>query len=250
MKHFWGWLFAVIATALSALIVLAFEDEAKALFNDKPVTAHVYIAPWYPYPKGDEGDPSILMRGQGLTEQGVGYLVSNDDATYAAILVKNRGLNDVSNVRIQYRGIKPFISSVDGKVFRRDSEEVMVPLIRAGGTVRINVWSLTDLNPDFVFIVKIFSDGKNIPVEYHRSENWGSLSYDEPEWFYELEKWLPRAIFAIIVGLLIITIILAIHSELYIKRLFKDEGIYISERLRYESNPAKFKVRLEDPPTQ
>ncbi|WP_339914094.1 hypothetical protein [uncultured Brevundimonas sp.] len=257
MKWFWGSIWTALLAALSGALIVANEDRIKEAFAPQSVIADVYIGFWQPYPSSRESDPHRLLALRAIEPHQVEYVVKPGERHFARINIRNRGVSDIADARLQTGNRQSDILIVNGegdgddRSFFNDVEEVRLPNIPAGGSLDIYMWSFHDMDSlHLLSNLRIFNEDGVFLIKYIRDRDRYSIYSHESASFEFIDGWLPVILFVLLFVGLIGAIIVGGLWEAYVKKLLKDDGFYINEKIRHDENPKAFKPEMGEPPKE
>lgn len=252
MKWFWGSIWTALLAALTGAVIVANEDRIKEAFAPQSVIADVYSGFWQPYPSSRESDPHRLLASRAIEPHQVEYVVKPGERHFARIHIQNRGVSDVSDARLQTGKRQSDILIINeggDRSFFNDVEEVRLPNIPAGGSLDLYMWSFHNMDALHILSdLRIFNESGAFLVKYVRDRDRYSVYTHQPAWVTFIDEWLPVILFVLLFIGLIGAVIVGGLWEAYVKKLLKDDGFYINEKIKHDADPKAFKPDMGEPP--
>jgi hypothetical protein len=251
MKWFWGTVWTSLLGAISALLVVVFQDSVKDAFDGTNLTADVYSAPWQPLPNMGSEAVDEALEGTAIEAMG-GSLVDPDNHPLVLIRLRNNGIQDVDGVRLQVdpdlRALAVIMRPIEPGSRRHTVEslpslaDAQIGEIPAGGSVHVYAWlpftaditySMSDL--------RVFTPDERFIVAFQQYENSDAEFYDEPVWYDWVDVGIPILLFALLVFLIGLLFFGMAMMSAYTTKMLKDADFYLKESVRYGDEKAKFK---------
>lgn len=225
---------------LSASLAVIFQNDIAAFFGRAPITAHVTVGAWYPYHLDDDGK---LFRREIPGEQSP--FIDDEDLNFARIVLRNRTGSEIPQVYItddaDWSDLRAVVVRQDGEnletsAAKMSGQRLLVGGIAPASKTTIYVWSRRTFSWPFnLDDIQIVATNGDVPISVTRlSGSNGSFVFG---WHTETLAW---AIAFILFVMAIILLVYATHYAGYFAALLRDEDYYLSERIRFEQDPAKF----------
>jgi len=247
MKWFWGTVWTSVLGAISALVVVSFQDQVKDALDGTEFSADVYTSPWQPYPVSRALEPADALRQASLPEYVTEELTKADEHSLVTIRLRNADIRDVEDVRVQ-TGLDSIVAGLlvrsgpnGERTLVEGDKTIKIDRISAGEDVFLFVWttSVFDIRYNLEKF-RAFTPDRPFTVRLHQYENARTELYDEPAWVSALDKWaLPVLLIFMVIFMLILSLLAATWWA-YLKKMLNDEDFYITEKLRSDAEGKKF----------